>query len=356
MIKRRIAFLYTEIAGYFLKCIEVLVKEYDVEVLVIRWPLNAEAPFEIESLPNVTMLERQALSNSDLVKKLREFRPHCLFCSGWADKGYLKAVYFFSRDIPTIIGLDNPWQGSVKQYLMSWLSGRLIKTLFSHIWIPGEPQEKFAEALGFKKPSIIDGFYSADTDYFGDIYRRFRLDKENNFPKRFIYCGRYVKWKGIFELWEAFIQLQKETPNDWELWCLGTGAEFENKTEYPGIKHFGFVQPNQLNSYIGKTGVYILPSHFEPWAVSVHEFAAAGLPLLLSDSVGAAEMFLRENINGASFKPGDPEAIKNAMKNIIQLSDEELNTMGRKSHELAGLITPYIWSSKLMEVSYQCQQ
>ena len=44
--------------------------------------------------------------------------------------------------------------------------------------------------------------------------------------------------------------------------------------------------------------VFALLSRHEPWGVAVNEAAASGLPLLLSDRVGAAADLLRDGENG----------------------------------------------------------
>lgn len=46
-----------------------------------------------------------------------------------------------------------------------------------------------------------------------------------------------------------------------------------------------------MTNLMKQCGVFILPSRIEPWGVVVHEFSAAGFPLLLSDQVGSAESF-----------------------------------------------------------------
>jgi len=85
----------------------------------------------------------------------------------------------------------------------------------------------------------------------------------------------------------------------------------------------------------------------EPWGVAVHEFAAAGFPLLLSDQVGAASAFLKKGQNGFSFKAGNVNGIIEAMKSITALSDEKIFSMGKVSAELALTITPQTWSETL---------
>ena len=44
-----------------------------------------------------------------------------------------------------------------------------------------------------------------------------------------------------------------------------------------------------------------MPSKKEPWGVVLQEMAIAGLPLLTSQHVGAATMFLEEHENGLVF-------------------------------------------------------
>ncbi|MEK9620027.1 MAG: glycosyltransferase, partial [Flavobacteriales bacterium] len=156
--------------------------------------------------------------------------------------------------------------------------------------------------------------------------------------------------KGIFNLWNAFIELQNENPSEWELWCLGTGEEFENRILHPKIKHFGFIQPLEINKYLSQAGVYILPSIFEPWGVSVHEMAAAGFPMLLSKNVGSSEEFLEENINGYHFSSVNKFEIKQKLKKIINLNDSDLLTMGNKSFNLSLKNSPKIWAEKLISL------
>ena len=47
-------------------------------------------------------------------------------------------------------------------------------------------------------------------------------------------------------MWNAFVKWQQNNPSDWELWCVGTGDEWENKVEHDKIKHFGFIQPSKM--------------------------------------------------------------------------------------------------------------
>ena len=225
---------------------------------------------------------------------------------------------------------------------------RQIKRAFNFCWVPGSRQKIFAKKLGFKEENIFLNAYCADLEFFNKLFLSGIESKKAVYPHRLIFVGRYYDFKGIEDLWNAFIEFQKETPNDWELWCLGTGDV--EPIAHPKIKHFGFIQPDKIEKYIAETGVFVLPSRFEPWGVAVHEFAAAGFPLICSKEVGAAEMFLKQGQNGFLFEAGNIPELKGVLKKIMSLSDQQLIGMGQRSVELASQITQETWSETLMAI------
>lgn len=347
-----IVFLYTEVAEYFLSCLRELKNAENVKVDVVRWPVNREAPFEFGEIESVSFHERGDYDSEQLMSLVGSLKPDVLFCSGWTDKGYLKVAQLMKKKgIPVICGMDNAWRGTYKQHLASLISPFTIKRYFDYIWVPGRQQEEYALKLGFPPQKILSGYYSADYHFFNSLYHKFLPDKKESFPHRFFYLGRYIEAKGITDLWQAYQQLSDEHNTDWELWCGGTGALFDKAPSAPGLRHIGFIQPKDLPDYIHQTGVFILPSHFEPWGVVVHEMAAAGLPMICSDKVGAAGKFLDHEKNGYVFQAGSVEELKNAMKKISSLNDMELLSMAEYGNTLAKEITPRTWSGTLLSVA-----
>ena len=152
--------------------------------------------------------------------------------------------------------------------------------------------------------------------------------------------------KGVENLWEIFAELQERNPNDWELWCLGTGDL--PPAVHPKIKHFGFVQPADLSVYIRKTGVFVLPSHFEPWGVVVHEFTASGFPVICSVQTGAHIAFVENNLNGYIYDADQKDQLKLAMEKIMGSTPERLIEMGDASARKAEKITPQSWVKQLI--------
>jgi glycosyltransferase involved in cell wall biosynthesis len=80
--------------------------------------------------------------------------------------------------------------------------------------------------------------------------------------------------------------------------------------------------------------VFALLSEREPWAVVVNEAAACGLPLVLSDRVGAAHDLLRDGENGSLVPSGDVDAAAGALRLLAADRDLRLR-MGARSRELA---------------------
>ncbi len=342
----RILFLYSEIAQYFVTCLHALIENYDLEVHLVKWKKNEEAPFEFEIDSKVKEYERLDYNDNELLALAESINPDLIFSVGWMDKGYVKVCKSYRNKIPVVFGMDNKWNGGFRQQIATLISRFTIQSYFSHAWVAGAPQKKYAEKLGFKNKNLLVGYYSADVDYFSKFY----LEKlrQNNFPKKFLYVGRYIPHKGISDLCEAFISLQKENPNDWELWGLGTGELEGALPEHPQIRHFGFVQPKDMASYIDQTSVLVLPSHYEPWGVVVHEFATAGFPLICSREVGASTAFLEEGKNGFLFDAKNTDELKDCLKSMVEMDDESLKQMSIKSHELGKEITPRKWASTLV--------
>jgi glycosyltransferase involved in cell wall biosynthesis len=78
-----------------------------------------------------------------------------------------------------------------------------------------------------------------------------------------------------------------------------------------------------VESYVA-ADVFALVSRHEPWGVVVNEAAACGLPLLLSDHVGAARDLLRDGENGLLVSAGDVAGTATALRRLA--ADGELRS------------------------------
>ena len=285
------------------------------------------------------MANKQNFDKESLSNLVVNINADVIICAGWMDKDYVDIVKKYSNIIPTILTMDNHWDGSLKQHVLKLISPFYLKKIFSHIWVPGSPQKAYARKLNFSEEQILTGFYVANIN----IFEKVNYQKENSF----IYIGRYIEHKGVKDLWTAFIELKDEFPNNWKLKCIGTGDLWDERVLHEDIEHFGFLQPNEILSIISG-GVFVLPSHFEPWGVVVHEFATAGFPMIISNKVGSGTSFLDEN--GFTFKSENIDDLKTQMKKMMILEAEEMEIMSDISKVVSRRISNEIWSKQLSDV------
>ena len=349
--------LYTEIAPYVLAGLRALVEEHPVDVHLVRWPVNAEAPFHLDVHPRITVRERSEFDDDTLLVFARSVDPALVITSGWMDKGYMRTCRALRRGkVPVIMNLDTAWRGTLRQWINAILARFWMHRTFSHIWATGSPQVKYARQLGYGKDRIRTGLYTADTTLFSALGERLLVDGTSPRPHRFLCVARYIPSKGHQLLCDAFAELHAEgLAGDWELWFSGTGESFKEVAGSPSgrherIKHLGFKQAQEMQALVEQCGVFVLPSLYEPWGVVVHEHACGGMPLLLSSAVGAGERFLVEASNGHRFVSGDKASLKTMLRMFILSSDEELRAMGKRSTELGNAWNPSAWARTAVDL------
>ncbi|MBG15171.1 MAG: hypothetical protein CL853_02335, partial [Crocinitomicaceae bacterium] len=274
-----------------------------------------------------------------------ELHPDLVLVSGWFDKDYMNILRNRSFSFESVLLFDNYWKGSLKQIIGAFFFKIFLKNRFDFCWIPGEIQKDFALKLGFYNQDIRFGFYTTNLSLFNKHYKI--GNKKKIIPKKFLYVGRYLKIKGILDLWDAFELFSRQFP-DWELHCIGTGALIKEKKEHPKIFHHGFLQQYQLDLFIKQKGIFIMPSHFDHWGVAVQEFSSAGFPLILSDAVGAGCAFLINGENGFNFKSKNVNDLLEKMIRVAELPADKLVKFGNLSHELSNLYNLTTWNNTLL--------
>jgi glycosyltransferase involved in cell wall biosynthesis len=147
--------------------------------------------------------------------------------------------------------------------------------------------------------------------------------------------GRLVPEKGFDVLLCAIAQAGDERLR---LVIAGDGPEATRLTELAEelgvpMEIKGDLPEAALAAEYVAADIFALLSRHEPWGVVVNEAAASGLPLVLSDRVGAAYDLLRDGENGFLLTAGDVAAAAAALGRLA--ADAGLrNSAGARSREL----------------------
>ena len=344
-----ILILYSELAGYTVSCLNYYAKNNpENKTHVVRWPINNEAPFKFKFEKNIRIVNKSDISLNDY---LINQKINLIICCGWFDKEYVKCIKNNPK-ITSVLMFDNYWENTLKQKIGKIILPKILTPCFNYCWVPGEIQETYALKLGFKKQNIFKGFYATDLSNFIKIYKE--RNDQNYFieSKKMLYVGRYLKLKGVLDLWKAFINFSKTNP-DWELHCVGDGNLYKTRIKHDKIIHHGFIQPDELAKLALDKSVFIMPSHYEHWGMAVQEFTASGLPLICSDKVGSINEFLKLNKNGFSFKAKNVKSLELAMHKISKLKSNEIIEFGHYSYEASKIYDVKTWTYTLNEIIHQ---
>lgn len=347
----KILYLYAEVMGYTMATIRELAERGN-EVHVVHWDHKKLTPYKAPVVPNVFMYNRSEFSVEQIKTLAKNIAPGVTVVSGWMDRDYVSVAKQLRQEgFPVLIGLDSHWHGTLRQWI-SLILGRVgyFSQFYSHAWVAGLYQFEYARRLGFEKKNIVYDLYSADFRLFNQAYNDNKKNKQNHYPHRFLFVGRFEPVKGLDVLLQAWQELGAKK-GDWELHLIGNGSLKAQLDATAGVVIKDFMQPEQLMQEVSNAGCFLLPSRGEPWGVVVHEFAAAGLPLIVSDVVGAASAFLISGLNGYSFKVDDAKALANRMHQIINMTDQGLHAMAVSSHALSQRITPETSAGNLLSVA-----
>ena len=352
--RKNIVFLYTRLAEYFYQCIVSMVKENeDIDVIIVRYSHDENAPFSYHNSDRITIFPKDSfLSCLELKEFLKTKSPSLIYTAGWSDREYRSVAKYFSGSVPTVLGLDNPWLGTVRQRLGVLFYSYYMNRIYSHVWVAGRSQFEFAKRMRFKNSNILACLYSANTEEFSRL-SVFRNSPEITVPKKLLFVGRYLEYKQPLLLVKVFSEILSENQaNGWTLELIGAGPLKDELLKYSAksIVIGDFINPESLPTKFSSAGAFCLPSRNEHWGVVVHEAAASGLPLVLSDKVFSASNFLINEYNGYKFTCEDKADLKRCLLKLFSLSNAELLQKGERSYKLSAKLGKEDWAANLLSI------
>lgn len=273
-------------------------------------------------------LLREHAKGHRIAQKLVEVQPSAVIVCGYGDAAHRYIIrHCHRRRIPVLLWADSnirsePSRG-LRRLLKHLLLPRLLRqcdavlpwgTLGRQYFLKyGVPEERIFVVPAEPDYSLIENTPLADIEA---TRQRHNLSSQR---KRFLFVGRLAAEKRVDLLIAAFAQIAAERP-DWDLLIVGDGPLRQRlqasvpEALRPRVTWTGaMTSPAALAPFYHLGDVFVLPSDHEPWGIVVNEAAAAGLPLVCSDIVGAARDLLREPSNGRLFAHGDSSGLGHAL-------------------------------------------
>jgi glycosyltransferase involved in cell wall biosynthesis len=349
----KVLYLYTEVMGYNIPIFEQLVQRYGATVDVVHWDQNKKTPYvPSANTQSIRFHPRSKFTPTSLCDFTTALHPDLVYTSGWQDKGYRTSLQKLKlAGVPIVMGLDSQWNNSLRQQLGSKLIKHLYKSrYFSYAWVPGPLQYECAVRFGFEHDEIVSNLLAGNTHIFSKAASALEQEKSDRYPKQFLYVGRFTESKGIDILIDAFKLYRQGSPTGWGLTCVGNGPLEHMLQQQSGITIEPFAEQIKLAALARKMGALILPSRYEPWGVVAHEFSTAGLPLLLSNSVGARQQLLIDGFNGYTFLADSVNALAIKMNQLASTPDDDLIAMANASCQLASTLNPEIVAASFVSV------
>ena len=222
--------------------------------------------------------------------------------------------------------------------------------------VPGRQSYEYCRALGMPERRIFVAPNATDRDFFryqadGLLPRREELRREFGLSGVVIlFVGRMVEeYKNVSYLLRCFQRLSK-SGKEVSLALVGNGPDRDNyenmikSKNISGVQFLGEMGHEQLCRVYAASDIMVLPSRSEPWGFVLNEAMEFGLPLVVTDAVGAGPDLVRPGENGFIVPSGDEGELVKALEKLI--NDPGLRTsMGEASRRIVEHFSPENWAA-----------
>ena len=362
------------IAPYRIPVLNALARRAEIEVEVIflsendpslrEWKVyKDEIKFNYRVLPSwrQRLGRYNVLINRGVNSALSDLKPNVILCGGY---NYLAswstARWAGSHRVPLLLWSESTaWDRRRGYPLVEFMKKRFLKLCAAFV-VPGRSSFEYLTHLGIAPQRIFTAPNAVDTTLFSNLAETARRNESQvrsryHLPSRyFLYVGRLVKDKGVFDLIEAYAQLEGEIRSNVGLVFAGTGSDSRKLVERaarisPGVIQFsGFVHREELPKIYAFADALIFPTHSDPWGLVVNEAMACDVPVILTNVAGCASDLVQDGENGFVIPPRDVAQLAGAMARVAE--DSAIRSeMGRMSGERIEANSPDAWADGMLE-------
>jgi len=287
--------------------------------------------------PSMISAVKKRLTDFDVIHihDVRSFQSMIIF--HYARKHNIPYVLQAHGSLPRI----GRWR-KIKMLLDVLFGYKLLKNA-SRVIALSEVEADQYKAMGVPEEKIVIIPNGIDLSEYAELPPKGTFKKKFNIPddkKIILYLGRIHKIKGIDFLVKAYAHLINEMnfkdavlviagPDDGylsEVKSLVQGLGVSNSVVFTGPLY----GKDKISAYVDSE-VYVLPSRYEIWGMTVLEAYACSKPVIAS-KVGGLKDLVNNGETGLLFEPGNVEQLA---RNILYLlnDNDEAKEMGLKGKE-----------------------
>jgi glycosyltransferase involved in cell wall biosynthesis len=371
-MKRRLVVLTEIISPYRIPLFNALARNQDVDLHVIflaetdpslrQWRVyKDEIHFSHEVLPswrrNVGGLN--FLLNRGVLRALSAASPEAILCGGYNYVASWQALMWAgAHSVRFLLWSESNLHELRRGHpMVEFLKSEFIGRCDAFV-VPGQWASEYLRAHKIREDQIFIAPNAVDNDLFASAAANARQNsaanrRELNLPDRyFLFVGRLVREKGVFELLSAYAKLDGNLRQQVGLVFVGDGVCREQLQQQAAsittgpVRFAGFAHREQLATYYALADMLILPTFTDTWGLVVNEAMACGLPVILSRAAGCGPDLVRENWNGLLVLPREVCALASAMSRLACRPDLCI-TMGAHSVDLISHFSPAVWANSI---------
>ena len=299
--------------------------------------------YQVLSSRRLRLGDLHVLINSGVSRALRKSLPDAVICGGYNYPAFWDAVMWAGRQqVPVALWTESHAHDRRRNRRLVEAAKRNYLGRCDAFLVPGTASREYLHAYGVQDDLIFTAPDAVDNHFFSRAAANARADsaagrRPHGLPERyFLFVGRLVPEKGVFDLLEAYGTLTQDLRDTIGLIFVGDGAA---RTQLMGrassmsssIQFAGFAQREQLAQYYALADALVFPTHTDPWGLVVNEAMACGLPVIASSVAGCTRDLVKDGWNGRVVRPGDVRALAGAMQS---LASKELSAkMGQNSYQ-----------------------
>jgi glycosyltransferase involved in cell wall biosynthesis len=191
----------------------------------------------------------------------------------------------------------------------------------------------------FVSPAIAERVPGSGVDY--EKFRPIEVQEKAGNSFTFLFIGRLIKDKGIFEFVEAARMINEKYPNTvfnvigpfWHQTLKSntvSNADLQNWIQEGVINYLG--EKKDVRQYIAEADCIVLPSYREGTSNILLEAASMEKPAITANVTGCKEV-VEDGVTGFLCRVKDGGDLANKMEKMLFLSTEERTEMGKKARQ-----------------------